>query len=239
MKRLIADGVSASEAAQRIAKPPSGDAEPAQGSSLLEERRDALLDALRSYDEGSAHTVIDQLLMKYSIETVMQLALLPVLAEIGELWERGQLTVATEHFASNLIRRRLGALTRGWEDGVGPRALLACPPDEEHDLPLLMFGIALGNRGWRITYLGARTPGDELARTARELRPSILVLASPNREAFHSVIAVVRELRDVCAVAIGGAGANAEFAEATGAFLLNGDPIAASTEVAMMSWSRS
>jgi DNA-binding transcriptional MerR regulator len=239
MKRLLADGVSANEAAQRITASPPGDTEPPPGPSLVEERRDALLDALRSYDEGSAHTVIDQLLMKYSIETVMQLAFLPVLAKIGELWERGQLTVAAEHFASNLIRRRLGALTRGWEDGVGPRALLACPPDEEHDLPLLMFGIALGNRGWRITYLGARTPGAELTRTAKELSPSILVLASPDPEAFRSITDVVRDLGDVCPVAIGGAGANAEFAEATGAFLLNGDPIAASTEVAMMSWSRS
>jgi DNA-binding transcriptional MerR regulator len=239
MKRLLADGVSANEAAQRITASPPGNTEPAPGPSLFEGRRDALLDALRSYDEGSAHTVIDQLLMKYSIETVMQLAFLPVLAEIGELWERGQLTVAAEHFASNLLRRRLGALTRGWEDGVGPKALLACPPDEEHDLPLLMFGIALGNRGWRITYLGARTPGAELTRTAKELRPAILVLASPDPEAFRSITDVVRDLGDVCPVAIGGAGANAEFAEATGALLLHGDPVAASTEVATMSWKGS
>ena len=239
MKRLLAEGVSASEAAQRLASSLSPDVNVSAGWSLFDERRDALRHALLSYDEAAAHAVTDQLLMEFDAETLMRSAFLPILAEIGELWEAGQVSVAQEHFASNLIRRRLGALTRGWEDGIGPKALLACPPEEEHDLPLLMFGIALGNRGWRITYLGARTPEDELTRTAKDLRPSILVLASPDPEAFRPISDVVRELGDVCPVAIGGAGASADVAKSTGAILLHGDPIAASTEVAMMAWKGS
>ena len=100
--------------------------------------------ALLSYDETAAHRSVDHL------------------REIGRLSEEGQLTVAQEHFASTLIRRRLSGLARGWEDGIGPRALLACPPDEDNDIPLMMLGISLCNRGWRITYRGARTPADDL-----------------------------------------------------------------------------
>jgi len=36
--------------------------------------------------------------------------------------------------------------------------LLACAPEEQHELGLLVFGLALRQFGWRITYLGADTP---------------------------------------------------------------------------------
>jgi methanogenic corrinoid protein MtbC1 len=162
----------------------------------------------------------------------MRSGFLPLLAEIGELWDAGRLTVAQEHFASNLIRRRLGGLARGWEDGVGPRALLACPQDEEHDIPLLMFGIALGNRGWRIIYLGPRTPTDDLVNAVKALQPDMVVLGSPSRETFSPLIAPLRGMSGAVRIAIGGAGASASIAARMGASLLEGDPISAAAQVA-------
>lgn len=231
MKRLLAEGVSASEAAHRLASSPADAAEVSPGSSLFDERRDALRHALLSYDEASAHAVIDQFLMEFDAETLMRSAFLPVLQEIGELWETGRISVAEEHFASNLIRRRLGGLARGWEDGVGPRALVACPPDEEHDIPLIMFGIALGNRGWRITYLGQRTPAEDLLKAVDALRPKLVVLGSPRADAYGDVIGPLRNIAGVN-VAIGGAGATADLARRMGAVLLEGDPITAAARVA-------
>jgi methanogenic corrinoid protein MtbC1 len=194
----------------------------------------ALRDALLSYDEAGAHAVIDKLLMEFDAETVMRSAFLPVLNEIGRMWEEQRLTVAEEHFASGLIRRRLSGLTRGWEEGVGPRALLACPPDEEHDIPLLMFGIALGRHGWRVTYLGARTPEEDLLGAADALKPSIAVLASPRDEALEAITPTLRELAATVRVAIGGAGATERLAGEVGAMLLRDDPVTAAAEVAAL-----
>jgi DNA-binding transcriptional MerR regulator len=231
MKRLIAEGVSASEAAQRLASSLPGSAA-SIGSSLFEERRDALRHALLSYDEAAAHAVIDQLLMEFDAETLMRSAFLPILREIGELWEQGRISVAEEHFASNLIRRRLGGLARGWEDGVGPRAIVACPADEEHDIPLLMFGISLGNRGWRITYLGPRTPTEDLLKAVETLHPQLVVLGSPREDAYSDLIAPLQSTSHGVRVAIGGAGATAEIARRMGAILLEGDPISAAMGIA-------
>lgn len=232
MKRLLAEGVSASEAARRIAAGRSDEITSTPDPSLFDARRDALEDALLSYDESAAHGVIDRILMEFDAETLMRSVFLPVLAEIGDLWEGGAVSVAQEHFASSLIRRRLGGLTRGWEDGIGPRALIACPPEEEHDIPLLMFGIALGNRGWRITYLGSRTPVSDLLKAVETLRPQLVVLASPREDAYGALIAPIRNAPHDVRVAIGGAGATAEIAERMGAVLLDGDPISAAARVA-------
>ena len=57
-------------------------------------------------------------------------------------WERGEVSVAQEHFSSNVLRGRLLGLARGWGNGTGPTTVLACAPGELHDLPLLVFGLA-------------------------------------------------------------------------------------------------
>jgi hypothetical protein len=103
---------------------------------------------------------------------------LPYLHELGERWASGEASVGQEHFASQLIRGRLLGLARGWDRGSGPRALLACAPGEQHDLGLIVFGVALRARGWRITYLGQDTPLETLAESARSLGPLAIVISS-------------------------------------------------------------
>ncbi len=47
-----------------------------------------------------------------SLTTVLRDVVLPFLADLGLRWERGTVTVAQEHFASNVIRGRLAGLAR-------------------------------------------------------------------------------------------------------------------------------
>ena len=149
-------------------------------AALAPEQRPAaaLLPALLSFDDERAHELLDDLLARLSVEAVLSDAVLPALRELGAAWEAGTATVAQEHFAANLLRGRLFALARRWDQGVGPRALLACAPGDLHDLPLVAFGLALRARGWRILFLGANTPLDDVAATAVAERPDLVVLSS-------------------------------------------------------------
>lgn len=52
---------------------------------------------------------------------------MPYLHDVGDRWQRGELSIAQEHFATNVLRGRLLGLARGWGRGDGPRAVLACP----------------------------------------------------------------------------------------------------------------
>ena len=113
-----------------------------------------------------AEAVLDRVLGRYTLETVLVSVVLPYLRDLGERWARGEASVVQEHFASNLLRGRLFALARGWERGTGPAALLACAPGEQHDLPLIMFGLALRAQGWRVIFLGADTPLASIAEAA-------------------------------------------------------------------------
>jgi DNA-binding transcriptional MerR regulator len=153
-------------------------AEAARAAIVEPERSDELLPALLAFDGERANDVLDKLFSRLSVEGVLREAIQPALREIGDRWARGEVSVAQEHFASHLLRGRLLALASRWDQGVGPRALLACAPGDLHDLPLVVFGLALRERGWRILFLGADTPLEVVAATAATESPDLVVLAS-------------------------------------------------------------
>jgi MerR family transcriptional regulator, light-induced transcriptional regulator len=240
MQAHLAEGLSAAEAARaalRGADPASGRPEEAALPALADSDPGAALRrALDAFDEPAAQAALDRLLADLSIPAVLRDVVLPYLVDLGERWERGMASVAMEHFATNLIRGRLAGLARGWGGGRGPRALLACPPGEMHDLALMMFGIVLHGNGWRIDYLGANTPAGEIARTADVSRPDLVVLAATRPEALEPLREDLAALARSVPLALAGVGATPQIAAAVGARLMTGDPV---TEAERTGWPRS
>ena len=117
---------------------------------------------------------------------------MPYLRDLGDRWERGEITVAQEHFASNVVRGRLLGIARGWGRGVGPRALLACAPGEQHELGLIAFGLALRAHGWRIEYLGADTPLDTIATSPNTLDVDLVVVSAVTPERIGELVTELR-----------------------------------------------
>jgi methanogenic corrinoid protein MtbC1 len=222
-------GLAAAEAARAASEGAAQHALPLD-ATLLTDTRERLRSALDSLDEARAHAALDALFAGFTREAVLSQVILPYLAELGDRWEKGEASVAQEHFASNLIRGRLLALAREWDRGSGPRALLACAPGELHDLPLIIFGLALAGRGWRVSFLGADTPVESIAEAAATLEPAAVVIAATRREYFEAAPG----LRDAATadLYIGGAGADEAAAEALGARRLGGDPVGAAAELA-------
>src|ERR1700761_1002468 len=181
MQAHLARGLSGAEAAQAVLGEDNGAghgraAGPDRDAPAASELSGALRQALDAFDEPAAQAALDRLVSDLSVTAVLRDVVLPYLTELGERWERGTASVAQEHFATNVIRGRLAGLARGWGGGHGPRALLACPPGELHDLALMVFGIVLHGTGWRIDFLGTNTPMGELARAAGESGPDLVVL---------------------------------------------------------------
>lgn len=217
MRELIANGVAAAEAARlALEDAPSSAADDVVGE---------LRDALDAFDDAGAHRAFDRLLARLSVESVLADAVLPLLRELGERWERGEASVAQEHFASHFLRGRLLGLARGWDRGLGPRAVLACVPGEQHDLPLIVFGLALRGHGWRITFLGADTPIATLAKTAAALDPAAVVVSAARPEVLAAAAKELADLGAALPLALAGAGADAKLSRRVGARLLEGGPL--------------
>ena len=186
-----------------------------------------LLDAVAALDEDRAHAVLDTAFVERSVESAIIDVLLPLFVRVGEMWELGRIGIAQEHFASSLVRRRLGALSLTWGVGTGPVAVLACPPGEFHDIVLLSFGVLLGRAGWRIRYLGPDTPIHSLAAAARLTQADAVVLACRRPTGFRGHASALRRLSEDHPVWIAGRGATPRVLEEVGVPHLGGDLMAA------------
>jgi DNA-binding transcriptional MerR regulator len=231
MRSHLERGLSAAEAA-RITLDEESTPAPAAELPALALGASALRAALDRLDESAAHAAIDGLLSSFSLEAVLREVVMPYLRELGDRWERGEASVAQEHFASQVLRGRLLGLARGWDRGPGPRALLACMPGEQHDLGLIVFGLGLRDRGWRITFLGPDTPLDTLSDTATTLQPDAVVLSATTPDRFESGRDALRRLARAVPLWAAGAGATPDVATATGARLLDLNPLDGAERVA-------
>jgi DNA-binding transcriptional MerR regulator len=233
MQGLVSGGLAAAQAARLVLS----DDEPAPppmaspSATTLEEGTGDLTASLDRLDEQAANTALDRLFSTYTVETVLQEVVLPYLHRLGERWESGEVSVAQEHFASNLLRGRLLGLAQGWGQGQGPGAVLACLPGEHHELGLLAFGVALRRRGWRIIYLGTNSPIGAVADVARSLRPSVVVLLSMNPDNSLDHAREIEQLAKQVPIVIAGMGATVEVARQTQTRVLDQDPVSAAETI--------
>ena len=102
MQQHLARGLAAAEAAALATEQP-----PAAGAKTpLPDAKDELADALAAFDEPRAHAVVDSLLATTTIDTVLTAVVMPYLHDLGDRWERGDASIAQEHFASAVLRGR-------------------------------------------------------------------------------------------------------------------------------------
>ena len=235
MQALLGSGLSAAEAARAVLDEEAGSlttaADSLVGRAELGDLSGLLRQALESFDESAAQVTLDRLLSELSTTAVLRDVVVPYLTGLGERWETGEVSIAQEHFASQVLRGRLAGLARGWGGGDGPRAVLACPSRELHDLGLMIFGIALRYRGWRIAYVGSDTPLAELTRVVEATRPDLVVLAATVPGNLEPHLADLTALARLAPLVLAGAGVTQQLADAARARLLTQDPVTAAEQV--------
>jgi MerR family transcriptional regulator, light-induced transcriptional regulator len=121
----------------------------------------------------------------------------PAQYRVGELWEGGKISVATEHlataihtFVTSTVYARLAGLTVG-----GPRAIVACAPGELHELGARMFADLLECDGWDVDYFGASMPQRDLVAAVMERRPRVVGLSAALLASAGSVQRTIQALR--------------------------------------------
>ena len=231
MRRYLARGFSAAVAARMALEEPAA-ASPEEREDAFAAARAELGEALEDFRDVDAQTILDRVFNTFSVEAVLRDVVLPYLRDLGDRWEAGVISTAQEHFASFVLRGRLLGIARGFDVGLGPRALLACPEGERHDLGLLCFGIGLRDHGWRVTYLGADCPLMTVADAAAHVAPDLVVICAELDEPMRAALPQIALIAGSFRVALAGRGASVESARATGAELLQDAPMAAAARIA-------
>jgi DNA-binding transcriptional MerR regulator/methylmalonyl-CoA mutase cobalamin-binding subunit len=143
------------------------------------EMREAWLSACLDFDEQRAEQILTQAFALYPPEVVCLEVLREGLAQIGDEWYQGEVSVQQEHFASVLAIRRLEALIAAAPAPTRPgRILTACPPQEEHTFSPLLITFLLRRQGWDVLYMGANVPLARLEEALAKVRPKLVILSA-------------------------------------------------------------
>lgn len=159
-----------------------------------------LFDSMRVGDRTGGYSVIEESL-RYNIRPadIYTYIIGGTLSAIGQLWHKGEITVAHEHLssqlASNLIEVVLQKSPKLSSNGL--RAVVTTPVGERHWVAAQMFSNLLILSGWEVDYLGTETPGQDLAQYVSSTKVDVVALSIILDSNLNQAVDCVQNLKDL------------------------------------------
>ena len=123
----------------------------------------------------------------------------PVMYRIGDLWQKGQLDVATEHAGTNtatslikIINERITART--YESFSRYKAVICTPDGELHGLACNMIESLLLSKGFKVYNISTSIPSDYIIDYIRDLQPDIVFVSITLVENIKSAERLIHQI---------------------------------------------
>jgi methanogenic corrinoid protein MtbC1 len=158
----------------------------------------AYLDALLRGDRRRASRVVREALDRGTTLSDLYIRVFsPVQREVGRLWQRGEISVADEHFCTAATQLVMSQLYDRLFDGTrrGATLVATSAPGDLHEVGIRIIADLFEMRGWDTVYLGASTPASAVADAVLQHRASLLAVSATLSSHVEGVRAVVREVR--------------------------------------------
>lgn len=152
---------------------------------ILKGNYDAVVQPMLKYalkfDRGMVHNILNCFsLAQHPINEIFDHVLTPVLHQVGDLWERGEISIFDEHFASQAIRDGLARMQGGLKapDKIIGNVFCLNMSSELHDIALKMVDHILEMRGFNIFFSGQVSPSFDVHRIVTKIQPVRIYVSS-------------------------------------------------------------
>ncbi|WP_141505921.1 MerR family transcriptional regulator [Paenibacillus luteus] len=154
-----------------------------------------LLQFFIQLDLSNAQRFYEQLLAIHNLEHLLLNILEPTLVELGERWERGEISEYQEHFGSHFIRDKMLAIRSLFRpNDESPLLVTACGPGERHELGILFFGFFAQQEGFRVIYLGSSPAEKGIFDCLADVQPTAFTFSFSIEERLESAVPFLLEL---------------------------------------------
>ncbi len=160
---------------------------------------DDLLRSMLDFNEPAFEKIYAAATTRLGLYDAMIHVFYPFLVKVGVLWNVNKAAPIQEHFASNIIKRKLMAAI----DGLVPatkttkKFLLFLPPDEWHETGLLLADYIIRSQGYETIYLGQSVPLDGIHKVMVSVRPSHLLLFYINSKPKEEITQQLKSLSGI------------------------------------------
>lgn len=185
---------------------------PAQASQAatqhLPEVRKRVIAAIEHLQVEEAQQMLSRAALSTEPAEFLKAVVGPILVEVGDRWERGELRIAHEHACSTVMRGLLFSLMRLYPAGDSRRrAVVATPAKEDHELGALMVAMLAAMHGWSVLYLGPDLPAEEIAYAVADTKTDLLMLSVTNlrpKESQREIAAIESAIPRRVTILVGG-----------------------------------
>ncbi len=144
-----------------------------------------------------------------SIKDLYENILKSSLYEVGELWEKNKITVATEHMASAIVEHVLNEFYYDIAFGEkhNQKVVVACVENEYHQIGIKMISDIFEMHGWESFFLGANVPASDLIAFIKKHKPDVLAISLSiyfHLPVLENMIAMIREEFPDLLIMVGG-----------------------------------
>ena len=156
-----------------------------------------LIDLIKSHATEAYLQTMQQRLARQGLLHFVQDTLSPLTTEVGDAWMRGELEVFDEHLYTELTRRILRqAIVSLPTSTQRPRILLTTPPEELHELGLLMVEALFTLEGAQCVSLGTQTPASDIVAAAIAHQVDVVALSISPAFPARQIAPLLARLRD-------------------------------------------
>lgn len=142
-------------------------------SGLVEE----LLISMVQSDEVYFNELFSLAVKRLEFKDLVLKLIYPLFNKVGVLWQLGSISVAQEHFISNLVRNKLINRIESLVPYTtkNKSALLFLPENEWHEIGLLISYYLLKEKGYKVYYLGQSVPLEDMHLFSKTVNPDVIV----------------------------------------------------------------
>jgi len=145
---------------------------------LLKKIRQEVFNSLTNGDLESLLKIYDTFSNSFGIVEFYEKILNHAMYQIGDLWEKKQLPIATEHIASNVAHSFVKILNEKLVKPASKQKILICtPPGESHNLGCNILESYLSLRGFNVFNISPSAPTDAIIRFIKENSPDAILVS--------------------------------------------------------------
>src|SRR3970040_2428510 len=160
--------------------------------------------AMMNFDQELFFNTYNWLIAEKSFKEVFHEVLIPLMNELGLLWQSDTITPAHEHFVSYLIKQKLLVNTEKLkvlkQTKFDKVFILSLPMNEIHELGLMYLNYEILLNGYKTIYLGESMPIENLKDLKKHFSSIIFVsymTVHPERDSINEYVAkMTNELVD-------------------------------------------
>lgn len=135
--------------------------------------------AMLNFDREAFYKAYDSLLSNKSFTGIFSEVFIPLLNEIGLLWQTNTITAAHEHFITNLVKQKLEVelevISKSQKITQEKVFILFLPVQECHDLGLKYLNYEIIKNGYKTIYLGESIEVDDLNKITGQFESCVFL----------------------------------------------------------------